>query len=52
MNRVETFSAGTIAELQIVINLWCADEQMNPISISIMRDGLFYTAAVVVEECE
>ena len=50
MNRVEFFSADTTATLQAVINLWCSDEQVNPISIFIMKDGLLYVAAVVVKE--
>ena len=52
MNRVEMFTADTITALQTVINLWCSNEELSPISISIMRDGLLYVAAVVVRECE
>lgn len=54
MNRVETFSADTVAALQTVINAWCKAKQLNPISISIMRDDVEshcnFAAAVVVED--
>ena len=52
MNRVETFTANSLHELQTVINQWCADEQLNPISISITKSPSFFYAAVVVKECE
>ena len=50
MNRVETFTANSLHELQVVINLWCADEQLKPISISITKSTSYFYAAVVVED--
>ena len=50
MNRVETFTANSLHDLQAVINQWCAKEQLNPISVSITKSGLYFYAAVVVED--
>lgn len=50
MNRVEMFTADTFEALETVIKLWCSDEMVEPISISVIKDLEYYRAAVVVKE--
>lgn len=54
MNRVETFEAESLSELQVSINLWCKSQNIEPLSVSVgyNPNEIFtpYFAAVVVKE--
>lgn len=52
MNRIEMFTADTFEALETVIRLWCSDERLEPISISVVKDLEYYRAAVVVKESD
>ncbi len=54
MNKVETFAAETLSDLQQFINDWCIHHNIEPLSVSVGYNphGLItpYFAAVVVKE--
>lgn len=52
MNRVEFFESESVFALQEVINVWCEEKDLDPLSVSIMHDSSNYIAAVVVKERE
>ena len=49
-NKVETFYSENMYELKLKINNYCKERKLNPISISLARDGLGFLALVIMQE--
>lgn len=50
LNKVEIFNAENIKELERLIDAWCLNKRLEPLSASISFCNGEYVAAVVVRE--
>lgn len=50
MNRVEIFRATNSFDLEETINLWCKNNDYEPLSISLTHCTFGFVAAVVVRD--